>query len=154
MDENKNKPIASDFLNKLQTALKTGDPNSGFEVIDKINKINVLANKLNPLKNDINVSEPLSNEIFQGDKFVTYNETTKESPISIESEKLRLKNEVETEKINMVKNIDLCKKKIVELSNELENINIEYETMIESLVDDVNIMKIKYEAKFDEKYDQ
>lgn len=176
MSEKKKIVEGTDFLNKLQNALKTGDKNDGSEVI---NRINVLANKINPLKDNLNPSEALSNEIFQGDKIISrnYDESSKEKPISIESRKERftLKSEIESakpkqktvtiesekenlrilekeEKLAMINYINNAEHSLSCLYIEMKEIQLEFEKNIELQESEISILKIKYEAKYDEKH--
>ena len=137
----------SDFLKKLQQAVETGDPSIGAESIGKINEIHKLASTMDGEKAGASFDKRVEDA---GLKDIVQPEERK--AMSVESEKQRLKIEEEKLKLSFITNIQNCESDIAAVNMELHQMKNEYANVIKLQEEELSILKIKYEAKYDEKY--
>lgn len=139
----------SDFLKKLKNAVDTGNPEAGKDAIKKINEIHKLAE---------NMSGDVAKATFKkrieeaGEKDALTLEERKK--ITVETEKLRIKEEEDLLKRNLIADIRNAEYEIKAVKRELRDVQEQYLKVIEAQEDELNVLKIKYEAKFDEKYEE
>ena len=145
--ENLQEGIQSDFLKNLQQAVESGDPSIGAKSIEKINEIHKLASTMDSEVAGASFDKRVEEA---GLKDVVLPEERK--LMSVESEKQRLKIEKEEEKLKFISNIQNAEYDIKAVIVELDEMKFQYAKVIELQEEELNILKIKYEAKYDEKY--
>ena len=139
--------IQSDFLKNLQQAVESGDPSIGAKSIEKINEIHKLASTMDGEVAGASFDKRVEDA---GLKDVVLPEERK--AMSVESEKQRLKIEMEEEKLRFIANIQNSENDIKAVLMEFEEMKVEYEKVIKLQEEELSILKIKFEAKYDEKY--
>lgn len=139
--------IKSDFLKNLQQAVESGDPSIGATSINKINEIHKLASTMDgEIANasfDKRVEEAGLKDIIQPEE---------RKLMSVESERERLKIEKEEEKLKFIADIQNGENELRAVNAELEEVTKQYKNVLEQQQEELNVLKIRYEAKYDEKY--
>jgi len=139
--------IKSSFLENLKQAVESGDASKGVESINKINEIHKLASTMDGETAEVNFDKRVEDA---GLKDVIQPEERK--IMSVESERQKIKIEKEEEKLKMIANIENSESGIISVKKELVEITKQYYDIIFLQEEELNILKIRYEAKYDEKY--
>ena len=150
MSQKLNEGTGSSFLKNLQQAVNSGDPNKGKDAIQKINEIHKLAENKVSEGMDAKIAEASIDKRIEeaGEKEAL---TVEERElVSLESEREKIKREKEEARLTMLVNIENANYEIEQVKKEFEEIKIQYNTIIQTQEDEVNVLKIKYEARFGE----
>lgn len=139
--------IKSDFLLKLKTAVDTGNPDIGKEAINKINEIHKLADNMNT---DVAQASFDKRVEEAGEKKALTPE--EREIVSLENEKQKIKVAAEEEKLKIISDIKNAEFEIKATTEELDDVKEQYFNVISAQEDELNVLKIRYEAKYDEKY--
>lgn len=144
-DKKKNKVEPSDFLKKLHSAVTSGDPKKGFDVIQKINEIHKLADTMDGNTASSKFDKRIEEAGYK--KELTPEERKK---ITLDGEKEKLKREKEEDKYKLMSEISNAEYEINTTEKELEEIREQYKKLIEVQKEELKILKIKYEEKYGE----
>ena len=139
--------IKSDFLKNLQNAVESGDQSIGATSINKINEIHKLASTM-----DGEMAEATFNKRVEDAGLKDIIQPEERKLMSVESERERLKIEKEEEKLKFIADIQNGENELRAVTMELEEVTKQYKNVLETQQEELNILKIKYEAKYDEKY--
>lgn len=140
----------SDFLKSLSEAVESGDPNKGKDAIQKINEIHKLAENKVADGMDAKIAEASIDKRIEDAGVKKALSKEEREKISIESEREKVKREKEEARLAMLADIQNAEYEIKEIEKELEEVTIQYKKVIELQKDEINVLKIKYEARFGE----
>lgn len=147
MKKNLEEASKSDFLLKLKKSLETGNPEIAKDSIEKINEIHKLADTMSGDVAQTSLDKRIEDA---GEKEAL---TSKERElISLESEKQKIKLLAEEEKLILISQIENGKHDLELTREEFEHVKEQYTQMLQAQEEELKVLNIKYEAKYDEKY--
>ena len=133
------------FLENLKHAVETGDRVKGAESINKINEIHKLASSM-----DSDVAEATFSKRVDDAGLKDVIEPKERKIMSVESERERLRIEKEENKLRFMAEIQNSEYELKAVNIELEDVIKQYKNIIEMQEEELNILKIKFEAKYGE----